>query len=104
MRGSEKLLCKQLCKEPLVWGDLKRLPVMFEVMACCHYACTQPHLPVVSGFLDGTLQNIGQLVNDLLFMDALWFLLSFFFSSPNLSRRRLDDCHTSTHDVALVRI
>ena len=30
---------------------------------------------------------------------ALWFLLLsfFFFSSPNLSRRRLDVCHTSTH-------
>jgi len=28
----------------------------------------------------------------------------FFFSSPNLSRRRLDVCHTSTHGVALVRI
>jgi len=26
------------------------------------------------------------------------------FSSPNLSRCRLDVCHTSTHDVALVRI
>jgi len=37
---------------------------------------------------------------------ALWFLLSssFFFSSPNLSRRRLDVCHTSTHGVDLVRI
>jgi len=36
---------------------------------------------------------------------ALWFLLAiFFFSSPNLSGRRLDVCHTSTHDVALVRI
>jgi len=36
---------------------------------------------------------------------ALWFLLSFFFlSSPNLSGRRLDVCHTSTHGVALVRI
>jgi len=38
---------------------------------------------------------------------ALWFLLLlsfFFFSSPNLSRRRLDVCHNSTHDVALVRI
>ena len=27
---------------------------------------------------------------------ALWFLLSSFFSSPNLSRRRLDVYHTST--------
>jgi len=36
---------------------------------------------------------------------ALWFLLlSFFFSSPNLSRRRLDVCYISTHGVALVRI
>ena len=39
---------------------------------------------------------------------ALWFLLSFFllsfFSLPNLSGRRLDVCHTSTHGVALVRI
>jgi len=36
---------------------------------------------------------------------ALWFLLlCFFFSSPNLSRSRLDVFHTSTHGVALVRI
>jgi len=38
----------------------------------------------------------------------LWFVLSSssssFFSSSNLSRRRLDVCHTSTHGVALVRI
>ena len=30
----------------------------------------------------------------------LLLLLSSFFSSPNLSRRRLDVCHTSTHGVA----
>ena len=35
---------------------------------------------------------------------GLFFLLSSFFSSPNLSRRRTDVCHTSTHGVALVRI
>jgi len=37
---------------------------------------------------------------------ALRFLISsiVFFSSPNLSGRRLDVYHTSTHDVALVRI
>jgi len=35
---------------------------------------------------------------------ALWFLLLSFFSSPNLSRLRLDVCHTSTHGLALVRI
>jgi len=35
---------------------------------------------------------------------GLFFLSSSFFSSPNLSCRRLDVCHTSTHGVALVRI
>ena len=35
---------------------------------------------------------------------ALWFLYIFFFSSPNLSRRRLDVYHTCTHGVALMRI
>jgi len=39
---------------------------------------------------------------------VLWFLLLFssfyLFSSPILSRRRLDIYRTSTHDVALVRI
>jgi len=35
---------------------------------------------------------------------ALWLLLCifFFFSSPNLSHRRLDVCHISTHGVALL--
>ena len=33
-----------------------------------------------------------------------FFPSSSFFSSPNLSGRRLDVCHTSTHGVALVRI
>ena len=32
------------------------------------------------------------------------FFPSSFFSSPNLSGRRLDVYHTSTHGVALVRI
>jgi len=38
---------------------------------------------------------------------ALWFLLLsifYLFSSPNLSRHRLDVYHTSTHGVALVRM
>jgi len=36
---------------------------------------------------------------------AQWFLSSiFFYSSPNLSDRRLDVYHTFTHGVALVRI
>ena len=47
--------------------------------------------------------GIGQAI---IFLPCDFYLLSFFlfFSSPNLSGRRLDVCHTSTHDVALVRI
>ena len=35
---------------------------------------------------------------------SIFFLLSFFLFSPNLSGRRLDVYNTSTHGVALVRI
>jgi len=36
---------------------------------------------------------------------ALWFLSFYlFYSTPNLSGRRLDVYHTTTHDVVLVRI
>jgi len=34
----------------------------------------------------------------------LYFFLLLFFSSPNLSGRKLDVYHTCTHSVALVRI
>ena len=48
------------------------------------------------------LYGIGQTI---IFLPCgFFFLSSFLFSSPNLSRRRLDVCHTSTHGVALVRI
>ena len=40
---------------------------------------------------------------DIIFLPCGFFLL-LFYSSPNLSGRRLDVFHTSTHDVALVRI
>jgi len=43
---------------------------------------------------------IGQAI----YIFILSFVLLSSFSSPNLSRRRLDVCHTSTHGVALVRI
>ena len=41
--------------------------------------------------------GIGQTI----YIFMLWFVLSFFFSSPNLGRRRLDVCHTSTHGGGL---
>ena len=39
-----------------------------------------------------------------IYIFILFLLLLSFFSSPNLSRCRLDVCHTSTHGVALVQI
>ena len=66
----------------------------------------------VNFFLFGPNHLILQSIT--LFMVALWnradhyifalWLLSFLISSPNLSGRRLDVYHTSTHGVALVRI
>jgi len=49
---------------------------------------------------------IGQTIK-LIFCPVISIFLlvsSFFFSSPNLSGRRLDVYHISTHAVALVRI
>ena len=65
------------------------------VVAC--YTVSLPKLSFLFCFL-WSPNGIGQTI---IFLP--WFLLSFF-SSPNLSRRRLDVCHTSTHGVALVRI
>jgi len=39
-----------------------------------------------------------------IFLPCCLFFLSIFFSSPNLSRRILDVCHTATDGVTLVRI
>ena len=44
---------------------------------------------------------IGQTI---IFLPCSFFPSIFFYSSPNLSGRRLDVYHTSTHGVALVRI
>jgi len=57
---------------------------------------------VVSFFFVVTLWNRADH-----YIFVLWFLLLsmyLLFSSPNLSHRRLDVCHTSTHGVALVQI
>ena len=46
----------------------------------------------------------GHYIFVLWFLSSIYLLLSFFYSSPNLSGRRLDVYHTSAHGVALVRI
>ena len=55
----------------------------------------------------GTLWSPYVIGQTIVFLPCDFFLLllsSSFFSSPNLSGRRLDVYHTSTHGVALVRI
>jgi len=37
---------------------------------------------------------------DIIFLPSGFFFFFYLFSSPNLSRRRLDVCHTSTHGVS----
>ena len=56
-----------------------------QTVAECHY-----HIMASDG--------IGQAI---IFLSCSFFYLSSF-SSPNLNRRRLDVCHTSTHVTALV--
>jgi len=83
----------------------------FEEVAKVHHSQQPLRLVMVA------LYNIGQTIifsccglfmvalcnRETIYIFMLWFVLSFF-SSSNLSRRRLDVCHTSTHGVALVRI
>jgi len=79
---------------------------------CIYVACKSQQPQIVCVMMNGrpwTQQR--QLIMVALWNRAdhyifmLWFvLLSFFFSSPNLSRHRLDIYHTAKHGVALVRI
>jgi len=56
-------------------------------------------------FLMAALWNMaGHYIFILWFISSIYLLSSSFFTSPNLSRRRLDVYHTCTHGVAVVRI
>jgi len=70
------------------------------VLRCCYAGPAS----VISSFFMAALCNRGAII----FLPCSFFLsiylLRSFFSSPNLSGRRSDVCHTSTHGVALVRI
>jgi len=68
------------------------------VSLCFFYKCAKTGGILVFFIMAALRSRCGH------YIFALWFLLSFFFSSPNLSHRRLDVCHTCTHGLALVRI
>jgi len=50
------------------------------------------------------LPRVASFIMLIIFSCCGFYLLSIFFSSPDLSGRTLDVYHTSTHGVALVRI
>ena len=70
--------------------------IMFFMAALCNrgalYFC-----PVISIFFLWSPYVMGQTI---IFLPCDFYLSSFFLSSPNLSGRRLDVYHTSTHGVA----
>jgi len=55
-------------------------------------------------FIMADLWNRSRAGHYIFVVSSIFFFLSSFFSSPILSRHRLDVYHTSTHGVALVRI
>jgi len=64
-----------------------------------HGLMTGPFLLSISVFMVALCNRADH------YIFALWFLsFFFFFSSPNLSGRRLNAYHTSTHGVGLVQI
>jgi len=89
----DALPCQAFCKMSLAFSYTFVLQVHVVVYNCMSLLLWPPCViggplyfcPVVSFFLPS-------------------FLLSSFFSSPNLSGHRLDVYHTSPHGVALVRI
>ena len=105
-----------------VWGT----PANFNGFRLLASLCTsvncerQPNFATFNRGRHGHLCSAGRpsrwALAHILVMAALWnwaghyilpydfYLLSSFFPSPNLSGRRLDAYHTSTHGVALVRI
>jgi len=68
------------------------------LLYCLHYCTTA--LLLISYFY-GRPMELGR---PLYFHPVVCSFSFFFFSSPNLSRRRVDVCHTCTHGVALVQI
>jgi len=78
----------------------------------CKNINTESHIFSQNVYLSFTVQCLHQTITMFImaalrsryghYIFALWFLS--FFSSPNLSGRRLDVYHTSTHGVAPVRI
>jgi len=95
------IICLKVCCEVVLVSlrlsiGLVTMNAVFEPQPLFSWCRSEP---VVKKFIMAAHSN-GQAI---IFRSCGFYLLSFFFSSPILSGRRLDVCHTSTHDVALVQ-
>ena len=82
----------------LLMSDKQQLLTMY------NYACACNVVRFLSSFPRSLLWPPYVIGQAIIFLPCGFFFLSiFFFSSPNLSGRRLGVYHTSTHGVALVR-
>ena len=98
-------------QRPRVW-PIRLSPTLYVIQRSPHRQPTGTWAPCGVSYLDVLAGDLC--VGSEVVMAALrsrcehyifvLFLSFSFFSSPNLSRRRLDVYHTSTHGVALVRV
>ena len=81
-------------------GHRPKLQWYFWYFSTCVYLYSVVVLSITCIFMAALCSRYGH------YIFVLWFLLLsfFFFSSPNVSRWRLDVYHTSSRDVALVQI
>ena len=95
---------------PLINGELgwrhtfQRERQTFWTFVVMFWYCTVCPRFLLRRFIMAALCNRGAIIFLPCDFYLSFFLLLSFFSSPNLSGRRLDLYHTSTHGVALVRI
>jgi len=83
-----------------------RAKIVRTVLCCVVYnSCAQWYSHTCEQFLKLNVSLWSPcVIGQTIYIFILSFiLLSFFFSSPNLSCRRVDVCHTSTHRVALIK-
>jgi len=94
------------CYNDCVQMFCSSVPFVFSFRICILYVCIFIVLFLLFSFLVFLLWPPYVIGQTIIFLPCDFYLSSssFFFSSPNLSGRRLDVYHTSTHGVALVRI
>ena len=85
------------------WTDRRVYKTDRPARRCCSCLLQSPAIAsaIAKTVMFWSCYFYGRLI---IFLPCGFYLLSFFISSPNLSGRRSNVYHTSTHDVALVRI